>query len=257
MPKSKRTSVTRRWHRFFGAGSAIFVVFLVVTGLLLNHSHSLTLDQKHVSNPLLLAWYGLGSPEKLKHFAVASNWLSFTGTRVYLNGSAVTNVAEGVGAVSSGSMFIAASGAELLLLDKAGNLVERQPWGPPGAGPIDALGQLENGVVVVRSGEQLWLADAEMLTWQLSDGPVNSPSWSFPGTAPDALRQAVIEQYRGHGLSLERMLLDIHSGRIFGTAGVIIYDLFALALGFLAISGLILWLRGRRNVRRNGRFKEQ
>ena len=48
-------------------------------------------------------------------------------------------------------------------------------------------------------------------------------------------------------MSLERLLLDLHSGRFFGSAGVLVYDVLALAIGFLAISGLILWIRGRRN----------
>ena len=69
------------------------------------------------------------------------------------------------------------------------------------------------------------------------------------------MRQAIVRHYRGNGMSLERILLDSHSGRIFGTAGVIIYDILALAVGFLAISGLVLWLRGRRNGNRNGRRK--
>ena len=34
-----------------------------------------------------------------------------------------------------------------------------------------------------------------------------------------------------------------HSGRIFSSAGVIIYDLLALILGSLATSGLVLWFR--------------
>ncbi len=61
------------------------------------------------------------------------------------------------------------------------------------------------------------------------------------------LQQAITRVYRGEGLSLERLLLDLHSGRIFGSIGVLVYDLLALALGFLSISGLVLWFRSRRN----------
>jgi hypothetical protein len=254
---NSQASVTRRWHRYFGAGSAVFVVFMVLSGVSLNHSHSLGLDHRHVSHPFLLGWYGLGDPEHFRSFAVGSDWLSFTGSQLYLNGNSVTSVADGVGAVSNGSMLIAAGSEELLLLDRAGNLIERQPWDPPGAGLIDSLGQLESGVVVVKSAGQLWLADAELLNWRRSEGTNETPSWSSPGTTPEALRQAIVEQYRGQGLSLEQLLLDSHSGRIFGSAGVIIYDIIALAVGFLAISGLVLWLRGRRNGNRNGRRKER
>jgi uncharacterized iron-regulated membrane protein len=46
---------------------------------------------------------------------------------------------------------------------------------------------------------------------------------------------------------MEQLFLDLHSGRIFGTAGTLIYDLLALVVGFLAISGVVLWFRGLRN----------
>jgi hypothetical protein len=254
---NSKASAVRRWHRFFGAAAALFVAFMVLTGLSINHSHSLGLDRTQVSHPFLLGWYGLGEPENLRSYAVGSDWLSFAGSQLYLNDNAVASISDGVGAVSNGDLLIAAGRAEILLLDRAGNLIERQPWGPPGAGRIDALGQLENGAVVVRAARQLWLADAEILNWRQSEGLSVTPLWSSAGTTPGALRQAIVRQYRGNGLSLERILLDLHSGRIFGTAGVIIYDILALAVGFLAISGLVLWLRGRRNGNQNGKRKEQ
>ena len=106
---------------------------------------------------------------------------------------------------------------------------------------------------MVRTSHQLWLADAQLLSWQQAGATTAIPVWSSPGTAPENLQQAITHQYRGDGLSLERVLLDFHSGRIFGSIGVVVYDLLALAVGFLAISGLIFWLRSRRNGNGNGK----
>jgi len=69
------------------------------------------------------------------------------------------------------------------------------------------------------------------------------------------LIQTITQQYRGEGLSVERVLLDFHSGHIFGPMGVFIYDLLAVAVGFLSISGLVLWIRGRRNGKRSNGVK--
>jgi uncharacterized iron-regulated membrane protein len=52
--------------------------------------------------------------------------------------------------------------------------------------------------------------------------------------------------WRGTGLSLERVLLDLHSGRILGEAGVWLVD--AAALLFLLLAGSGVWLWGRRRA---------
>ncbi len=237
----------RRLHRSIGAGAAIFVFFMVLSGLLINHSNGLGLDQRHVSQPLLLGWYGFGKPDKIQSYAVGEDWLSFTGSQLYLNDKSVATISDGAGAVSLGELLIAAGSDELLLLDHQGNLIERIPWSPIGTAPIDSIGLNANATVTVKSSDQLWLADTDLLNWQRAGETTQSVHWSTSEPAPETLQQAITRVYRGKGLSLERVLLDLHSGRIFGTAGVLVYDLIALGLGFLSISGLVLWFRSRRN----------
>ena len=250
--KKSQNSFVRRLHRSLGAGTAVFIIFMVLSGLTINHSNGLGLDQRHVSQPFVLNWYGLEEPENIRSFALGNDWLSFAGSQLYLNGDSISGISNGVGAISSHNMLMAAGNEELLLLDPNGTLIERLPWGPPGAGPIESIGQLADGSVVVQSVGQLWLADADLLSWQRAEGTNVNPTWAFSEPAPGALREAITRHYRGDGLSLERVLLDLHSGRIFGSIGVLVYDLLALAVAFLAISGLIFWLRGRRNGKQNG-----
>ncbi len=245
--KKTRASVVRRLHRSVGAATAVFIIFMVLSGLAINHSNGLGFDQRHVSQPFLLDWYGLAGPESISNFALGDDWLSFAGSQLYLNGKPVATISSGVGAVSSRDMLIAAGSEELLLLDHNGNLIERIAWGPPGADRIESIGLLPGNVVVVQSAGQLWRADSDLLNWQHADDTGISPIWPTSASVPAAIHQAITRQYRGDGLSLEHVLLDVHSGRIFGSIGIFIYDLLALAVGFLAISGLIFWLRGRRN----------
>ena len=52
---------------------------------------------------------------------------------------------------------------------------------------------------------------------------------------------AVLEAaWRGKGLTVERVLLDLHSGRILGKVGPLLMDLVAVFLIVLSLSGLIL-----------------
>ncbi len=250
--KRSQASTTRRMHRSIGVGASIFVVFMVLSGLALNHSHQLGFDQQHLAPSFLLRWYGLGEPAQLQSFAVDEQWLSFAGSQLYLDGARVATTTKGVGAVANGDWLVAASSEELILLNRDGSLIERLPWDQPGAGLIEAIGRLNTGSLVVKSAGQTWLADAELLEWKQLEPAPDASLWATSQAAPAAIQKAILQQYQGEGISLERLLLDAHSGRIFGPVGVIVYDLLALLLGALALSGLVLWWRGRRNGQRNG-----
>jgi hypothetical protein len=254
--KKRAPSTMRRLHRSFGAGAALFVLFMVLSGLVINHSNGLGLDQRQVSQPFLLGWYGLGEPDNVLSFEFDDDWLSFAGSQLYFNEKPVATITGGVGAITSGDLLIAAGREELLLLDHDGNLVERLPWAAIGPAPIDSIGLDENTRVLVKSGDQLWSADADLLNWRRTEKTMASPHWSTPKPAGEALQQAINSAYRGEGLNLERVILDLHSGRIFGSIGVLVYDLLALALGFLSISGLVLWFRSRRNGKSKSLFSK-
>ncbi len=243
--KKKRGSAMRRLHRGFGIGAAAFVLFMVLSGLAINHARDLELDQRHVELPLILKWYGLGEPENMRSYEAGGRWLSFAGSQLYLDGRPVSTLANGAGAIFNENILIAAGSSELILLDRDGVLIERMPWDQVEKNPVEAIGLLPDGSVALKSRNQLWRADTQLLDWQMIEQATANPQWATSKQAPEEIRLAVMRQYRGAGVSLERLLLDFHSGRIFGTAGLLVYDLLALAVGFLAISGLVLWARGR------------
>ena len=257
--RKQQTSAARSIHRSIGAIAAVFIIFLVLTGLAINHSNGLGFDQKHMSAPAFLDWYGLEGPADIRSYRLGNNWLSLAGSHVYFNESAVSDLANSVGAVTTGPMLIVAGSNELLLLDQQGRLVERIPWQSSDPGVIESIGSLADDRVAVKSRGSIWVADKELLSWEQIDGSVSPPSWSTPASAPESLHQVISRHYRGEGLSLERLLLGLHSGRIFGPIGVFIYDLLALAIGMLAISGLVFWVQGRRNGKnkRNGQSNGQ
>jgi hypothetical protein len=244
--RKRKTSLSRRLHRSFGIGSAVFVIFMVVSGIAINHTNDIGFDQQSVSQPFLLSWYGLNEPQSIYSFAVAEHWLSVAGSQLYLNGKSVSTLSNGVGAVSTDQFLVVAGNKELLMMDLNGRLIERSRWDQPGAGNIDAIGNLPDGAVVVKSMQSIWLADSDLLNWSQTND-TDKPVWSSSKAAPEEIQQAITQHFRGDKLDFEQVLLDIHSGRIFGTLGILIYDLLALAVGFLAISGVILWVRGRRN----------
>ena len=50
-------------------------------------------------------------------------------------------------------------------------------------------------------------------------------------------------------MPLDRVLLDIHSGRFFGTVGKWVYDITVVGVLILSVTGFILFFRTRRRNR--------
>ena len=89
----------------------------------------------------------------------------------------------------------------------------------------------------------MFYSDTDMQTWR--QYPYSGGYWSGSDKLPGNLERTLIRKYRGKGLSLEKLLLDLHSGRIFGGAGVYLIDLSAIIFIILAVSGWWLWLKRR------------
>ncbi|NND43813.1 MAG: PepSY domain-containing protein [Xanthomonadales bacterium] len=238
-------SLARRQHRAIGVTVSVFVLLVVLTGLALNHAALLRLDQRKLTHPGLLDWYGLDAPETIVSFEVHPQWLSHAGSRWYLDGVAVATAGEPRGAVAFAGWLLAADGDGLLLLTGGGEVVERIAWDSAARGAIEAVGRAADESVAVRSTRGTWFADADLLDWMpAGDVPIR---WARPADTPSTIRQDIINAHRGEAISLERLVLDLHSGRLFGSWGVWVYDLLAIGLAVLALTGLLLWFRGRRN----------
>ena len=92
----------------------------------------------------------------------------------------------------------------------------------------------------------LWLAVTGILLNHSRDWGLNHIFLDNPMIL-SAYNMDVEETLRGRGISLEKLVLDLHTGSVFGLSGKVISDLVAIALIFITLSGLYnLWMRKRK-----------
>ena len=234
------------WHRRLGLAAAPFVLLLVVTGVLLNHTDRLGLDRRVAGGEWLLAWYGIDSAAPVEGFAVGASWVSQAGDRIWLDSAPVAESAAPLaGAVWSDSLVAAATSEAVYLFASDGALVEKAvPVGVPA--PLTGLAGAEGGALVLRAAGGAWAGDIDLAEWRPLAGSAALPVWARPEPLPPGVAAGIAQARRGAGLPWERVLLDLHSGRLFGALGPLIMDLAAVALLLLAASGLYNWFRARR-----------
>jgi len=254
--KQKPTGVQLRslylWHRWIGLLSAVFVILLALTGLALNHTEELALDSRYVQSSALLDWYGIRAPKEITAFSAGGVTIAAIGNRVYVDTEQAANIEPPLlGAVYFSDLLILATADKLLLLTREGELVEEMGAAAGIPAGIRAIGITSDERLVIGTANGFHLADSELLAWQAIARP--GAHWSEPVIPDPALVTALQTSYRGNGLPVERVMLDLHSGRILGPWGVYLMDGAAIVFLLLAFSGIWLWGKRRASARAHRR----
>ncbi|QYJ89317.1 PepSY-associated TM helix domain-containing protein [Shewanella halotolerans] len=250
----KLAKIFRPWHRRLGIASALLVVMVAVSGVLINHSNDFKLDTAHVHQGWLLDHYGIKAPGQVAIYA-NEPLLAASDNLLWLKDKPVLE-AQGplLGALAYGEHYVAIDAQHLYLLDQQGALLEQQSRATGLPQDLRALALLPTG-----DGGQLWLnttsgsylGDSDLIEWQEAK-PLVALDWQTP--LADANSETISKELslkaRAMHLSWERVLLDLHSGRIVGLPGSLMMDLVALCLIFMAISGLYLWQQAKPRKRK-------
>lgn len=235
--------------------SAFFVLILALTGLCLNHVSGWDLDSKAIKLPVLLELYGMPGAVALQSYPLGDAVISSANNDLFYNADEIAHcngLFVGALKVSDGMLLLACE-RQLLLFTPNFELIEK--LGPELTLPVNVkrIG-LVDGRVVLDADRGLFFADLEALAWtELSKDEVGQMEtgamiiqWSRAEPPPPGLEQTLLAHFTSDDITYERLLLDIHSGRILGAWGVYLVDIMALLFALLAISGVVIWARGRK-----------
>lgn len=249
LPGNRAGRKTRGWHRWLGLLAAGPVILIAATGVLLNHGPGLGLDQRMVQAGWLAWWYGLSPREPFRAFRLDPEanppgaWLVETGGQAFYRGKSVGNPGPVLAAGRLSSEILVVGEQALLLLDAEGGLIEELH---PSLLPTGRMlrGGERQGAFVCETAEGTF----QLPNWSRAEATGSAGvRWFQPASEPPPEVKAEVERaYRGEGLPLSRVVLDVHSGRIFGAFGVVCYDLAAFAFLALVGTGLYLGLTKRR-----------
>ena len=131
----------------------------------------------------------------------------------------------------------------VFLFTPQGELVERLGGVDGVPSGMRSLGIDGFGSLVVDGAHAMYQPGTDFLEWTHWEGDAKTIEWKQPAPLPDPLYRALVEHYRGEVLPVERVLLDLHSGRIFGRYGVWVMDAAAVLLILLPVTGIWMWLR--------------
>ena len=238
----RRKARWRKWHSWSGLVSLLLVANLIFTGILLNHSAELKLAQRYVTWGYLLDWYGFQPIERAARFVARPGTFTQLQERLYLNDRYLFDLQPLLSGVCELADYTSlVTPYSVTLVNGEGEKLETVELPPSLQGEPNRTGCGSQGVVIEK-GTTRYVADELLMNWAelASDVPV---SWAAPTLLEGDEWDRAYRLYHGRSLSWEKLLQDLHSGRLFGLPGVIAMDLAALLLLVQLISGVYLYLK--------------
>lgn len=238
--RTRMIRFVRHWHARVGVMAALFLLFLAISGLALNHTDALLLAKRDVKASWLMHWYGLKSTMPKQGYFFNDGYLAAADGRWVMDGHLLR---EGVdrsplGAVTWNQARAIANAEMLYLYTPEGQLIDKISGTELPGKPIKQLGSAGDQLVLETAHGSFASSDA--LNWLPYNG--EQPIWSNLQALPSAALKDVKLAF-APSLPLERIILDLHSGRIFGRYGPLLMDLAALVLIVLSLSGVWIYLR--------------
>jgi len=226
-----------------GAIVAIFVLMLASTGILLNHTSDLDLDKRYLTWGWLMEHYGIGTVEPDAVYLLDRHTVSQFGPQVFIDTIPVTQSHVPIlGGIVIDDLMVLATQDALLLFTPEGEFIEQMGESVGVPSLIQNIG-LFHGDPVVQTRNGQWRSDFMLDQWeQLS---LDGVGWSEPQAMPASLEDDLASYFRGKGISVERVVLDVHSGDILGKYGTWFADLLGAFLVLISMTGLWLWARRR------------
>lgn len=238
-----------RWHRRLGLALFVMVIWVSITGILLNHTDAFDLADQPVHQSWLLKLYGIERPA-VTSYEVDHHWISHSGDHLYLDNQSITHCLgkfSGLGVASateaSPLIMAAACGEDIVLLTSQGDILERLSNSLQLPSPISQLGQCDADKakqICFSDSKNNYLLDTNASQWQITNHKIIAlPTTEMPKNLQQELNKTLVS------LNWERVILDIHSGQILGW-GPWLMDAVAILLIILGLSGIGIWVISKR-----------
>lgn len=247
-PKRNLTATLREWHKRAGLFAFVFLGWLGASGILLNEASDLDLNARRVGWSWLMAIYGLHAEPPASGLGAGGHWLAIAGEYSVLDGKPLAQPLDAplglVAAPEPGggkTMLYAAQADSVVLLRADGTRIDELRMPPLPIAAIRRIGVVSGHPesIAIQGSDTAYQSADEGESW--NPVPATAVQWSSRQALPEQVRDALLP-YSRPSVSVQQLLVDAHSGRLFGRFGTYVIDVVGLAALLLATSGVwMMW----------------
>jgi hypothetical protein len=220
----------RKIHRWIGVLASVWLLLLATTGFLLQHKDDWNLDQQYTESKLLLSLYKIGN--QYISFETNNSSIAQLDYQIYINKQPVQKLEQQIiAAIYQQPNWIVATDTKVIWINEDGQILQSLDELDGLPTKIENLGNDQYDLFIQSENKSINLE-----TLKPSSLVIN---WSQASQSED-LKQQLMHQASHNYLSYQQLLFDLHAGI---TSPSLLNDFAALALIFLSLSGIIIFVK--------------
>ncbi len=236
----------RKLHKYIGFTFSLFILHLTVTGMLLTYPETFDIEERSINNYYILKKYNMDTYKDVYKFEDNRNEIIVIKNNIYLNDKFVDKFKEDIlGIVFSQSHLklhvLTANAIAIYVFERINEETE--------IADIIALSNTYNfdkiglynktsDIILNKNIEYYKINNSNSVQLTQLEG-ISSVDWSSTSSPSKKLAQKYLKLHQGNGVSVIRILTELHNGKFFGSIFTLILFISSISLIFLTLSSFI------------------
>ena len=235
----------RKLHKYLGFAFSLFILHLTVTGILLTYPKTFNIEETHVSNFFILKKYNMDTHREVYGLSNIEDEVVIIKNNIYVNSKFVDKFSDEII-----NILYQKKEKRIITLSKSiigiyffenidGEFEINDIVILENAKKIKYLGLNSKGdIVFLKNDTEYYKLDDDNLL-RLADEKDKNIKWSNISKIDKKLAKYYLKIHQGKGVSLTRILTELHNGKFFGSIFTLILFFSSLSLIFLTLSSFI------------------
>ena len=235
----------RKLHKYLGFAFSLFILHLTVTGILLIYPRTFNIEETYVSNFFILKKYNMDTHKDVYGLSNVEDEVVIIKNNIYVNSQFIDKFSDEII-----NVLYQKKEKKIIILSKSvigiyvfesidGALEIKDIISLENTFKINDLGQnLSGDIIFLKNDSEYYNLNNKYLI-KLANIKDKNIRWSNISKIDKKLAKYYLNIHQGKGVSLTRILTELHNGKFFGSIFTLILFFSSLSLIFLTLSSFI------------------
>ena len=235
----------RKLHKYLGFTFSLFILHLTVTGILLTYPKTFNIEETYISNFFILKKYNMNTHREVYGLSNIKDEVIIIKNNIYLNGKFVDKFSNQIINIlyqkkKNRIVVLSESTIGIYLLENIdGELEINDIISFENTKKVQYLGlNLSDDIVFLKNDNEYYKLDNSYLL-KLTNEKNKKIHLSEVSMINKKLATYYLNIHQGKGVSLTRILTELHNGKFFGSIFTLVLFFSSLSLIFLTLSSFI------------------